>query len=288
MTGRFSIDAICARLLSEMIAALLLVGPMLLAAAGVAALLFVVGAGSNWLWFAWVIVMPVAYLSWVILYLAICALITRQIGMRYRKPRQFVMRPGQGSSAEGLGLWTAVLCYGVLDIIEGLPFAKATGRIQCLRRLWMYAYSPALHFGTNVMNSGTILDPDLTEIGDNSVIGRGALLSAHTMVARADGTLVFQSAPIKIGQRVTLGAQSRVSRGCIIGDDAGLEPCAVVPPFTQIPAGEVWGGNPAAFLRKRHSAKVAQEAAKTAPRSEAATGVPAMSSGAVAVDQALG
>jgi hypothetical protein len=249
---------------SEMIAAVLLVGPMLLAAVGVVGLLFLVGAGSNWLWFAWVIVMPVAYLSWVILYLAICALVTRQMGKRYPKPRQFVMRPGQRSSREGLGLWTAVLCYCALDVIEALPFARAMAWIPGLRTLWMYAYSPTLHFGTNVINSGTILDPDLTEIGDNSVIGRGALLSAHTMAARADGTLVFKSAPIKVGQRVTLGAQSRVARGCIIGDDAGLEPRTVVAPFTQIPAGEVWGGNPALFLRKRHSAEVAQRGAKTA------------------------
>jgi FkbH-like protein len=100
-----------------------------------------------------------------------------------------------------------------------------------------------------------MLDPDLTEVGDDTVIGRASVLSAHAVAVREDGALVYTSAPIKIGCRVTLGGEVRVGPGCVIGDDAVLEPCAVAAPFAQIPAGEVWGGNPAHFLRKRNVAE---------------------------------
>jgi acetyltransferase-like isoleucine patch superfamily enzyme len=115
----------------------------------------------------------------------------------------------------------------------------------------MRAYSPALHLGSGVINLGFLVDPDLTEVGDNTVIGGGSFLVAHAMVPRRNGTLVFMSAPIKIGHRVTLGGGASVAMGCVIGDDAVLEPSSVMAPFTNIPAGEVWGGHPAAFLRKR-------------------------------------
>jgi acetyltransferase-like isoleucine patch superfamily enzyme len=238
-------------LVNNAIAAIMLAGPMLLAAAGVAALLLIVGAGPQWPWFVWVVAAPVIYLFWVIFYLAISASSTRRMGRRYPKPRRFAMRPGHGPSPESLGFRTAVMCHLRWAIVERLPFARATGRIPCLSTLWMRAYSPSLRLGNSVINFGFIVDPDLTEVGNNALIGGASVLVAHTAVAREDGTLVFTSAPIRIGHRVTLGGGATVSLGCVIEDDAVLEPCAVVAPFTRIPAGEVWGGHPASFLRKR-------------------------------------
>jgi hypothetical protein len=251
MFRRFFKKNIFATLAANLIAAVMLVGPMLLAAAGVAALLFLVGAGPQWPWFAWVIAGPMVYLSWIIFYLAICAFRIRVMGRRYPKPRHFDMGRGQAGSRESLGIFTAATCYRYWALVERLPFARATGWIPCLSTLWMRAYSPALHLGSGVINLGFIIDPDLTEVGDNTVIGGASVLVAHAMAPRHDGTLVFTSAPIKIGHRVTLGAGASVAMGCVIGDDAVIEPSAVVAPFTKIPAGEIWGGYPAAFLRKR-------------------------------------
>src|SRR5262249_20898923 len=59
------------------------------------------------------------------------------------------------------------------------------------------------------------------------------------------------SAPIQIGRRVTVGGGSRVSLGCVVGDDAVIESGAVLPPFTVVPEGEVWAGNPVCCQRKR-------------------------------------
>jgi FkbH-like protein len=273
MLGTFFNGRIFATLITNVAAAILLIGPMLLAATGVAGLLFLIGAGPRWPWFAWVIAGPIVYLSWIILYLGICAVGVRHLGRRHPKPRHYVMRPGESLSAEGLGIRTAMWCYGNFHAVERLPFARETGRVPWLSKLWLRSYAPTLHVGSDVINMGFIVDPDLTEVGDKSVLGGTSVLAAHALVAREDGALVFSSAPIKIGRRVTLGGQVWVSLGSTIGDDAVLEPRTVAGPFTQIPPGEVWGGNPARFLRKRNATEIprlAPEAASIAPVSREA------------------
>jgi FkbH-like protein len=64
---------------------------------------------------------------------------------------------------------------------------------------------------------------------------------------------------------VTLGGASRVALGCVIGDDAILEPDSALPPFTNVPAGEVWGGNPARCVRKRDGDEVSDARARSVP-----------------------
>jgi FkbH-like protein len=251
MSTTFLKRNIFAALLTDVIAAVMLVGPMLLAAAGVAALLFLAGAGHQWPWFVWVVMAPVVYLCWVVLYLVIAAFTTYQLGRRYPKPRHFVMRPGQGRSPEGLGILTAATCYRRLAIVEMLPFARATGRIRGLTNLFLRAYSPSVHIGSGVINVGILCDPDLTEVGDNAVLGGKSSIVAHTVAVREDGALVYTSAPVKIGRRATIGGEAYVALGCVIGEDAVLEQRSVAAPFTHIPPGEVWAGNPASFRRKR-------------------------------------
>jgi hypothetical protein len=240
--------------LSNVIAVVKLAGPMLLAAAGVGGLLFLAGAGPQWPWIVWVVVAPALYLCWLILLLAISAFHIRQMCRRYPKPRHFVIRPGQSlSSPEGLGFRWAMTSYRRMEMIDRLPFARDTGLIPFLETLWRRAYSPTLHFGSGVADLGlqsAILDPDLTEVGDNTVLGGGSVLCAHTGAVRPDGCGVYTSAPIKIGRRVTIGGKAYVSLGCVIEDDVVVLPFSVVAPFTTIPAGEVWGGNPATFVRK--------------------------------------
>jgi len=79
------------------------------------------------------------------------------------------------------------------------------------------------------------------------------VISAHTMSVRQDGAQVFVSAPVTIHSRATIGGEARISLGCVIGEDVIVEAGAVVAPFTRIPRGEVWGGNPARFQRTRDS-----------------------------------
>jgi acetyltransferase-like isoleucine patch superfamily enzyme len=52
-------------------------------------------------------------------------------------------------------------------------------------------------------------------------------------------------APIKIGDKVTVGLRSSIMGGVTIGEGAKILPHSIVLPKTQIPAGETWGGVPA-------------------------------------------
>jgi len=98
---------------------------------------------------------------------------------------------------------------------------------------------------------GYIYDPDLIRIGDKAVLGSGSAISAHSITTTPTGGHIYATAPITIGDRAVIGGEARVALGVNIGDDAVIEPFSNVVAFTQIPAGEVWGGNPALFVRQR-------------------------------------
>jgi acetyltransferase-like isoleucine patch superfamily enzyme len=118
-----------------------------------------------------------------------------------------------------------------------------------------------MNIGKNVSLGPPMLlvDPDLTEIGDHAVLGAAVAIAAHFGKATPDGKLIYITAPVKIGARATVGAFTIVSLGCIVGEDAIIEPQSYLPPYTQVPANEVWGGRPAVFLR--HNSKSAESAA---------------------------
>ena len=56
------------------------------------------------------------------------------------------------------------------------------------------------------------------------------------------------SAPIHIGDCVFIGARSIICKGVTIGDHAIIAAGSVV--IKDIPADEIWGGNPAKFISK--------------------------------------
>lgn len=57
-----------------------------------------------------------------------------------------------------------------------------------------------------------------------------------------------RNAPVKIGNVVFIGARSIICKGVTIGDHAMIAAGSVV--VKDVPANEVWGGNPAEFIRK--------------------------------------
>lgn len=102
--------------------------------------------------------------------------------------------------------------------------------------------------GTNSYSAGTILDPPLTRVGDNCIIGHDAVLFSHA-VEGDDLSL----APILIGNNVTIGAKAVIQPGVTIGDGAIIAVNAVVTKGTQVGPGELWGGIPARRLRDREA-----------------------------------
>jgi acetyltransferase-like isoleucine patch superfamily enzyme len=99
-------------------------------------------------------------------------------------------------------------------------------------------------FGDNSYSGGTLLDPPLTSMGDNCIVGHDAVLFCHAVEGRS-----LALAPIVLGNNVTIGAKAVVMPGVTIGDDAVVAVGSVVAKGTRIGDGELWGGTPARKLR---------------------------------------
>ena len=99
--------------------------------------------------------------------------------------------------------------------------------------------------GENTYSAGTILDPPLTVIGDNTIIGHDALIFSH-IVEGSKLTL----APVRIGNNVTIGAKAVIMPGVSIEDGAIIGVGAVVRKHSVVGVGQVWVGNPAEMKRQ--------------------------------------
>ena len=97
--------------------------------------------------------------------------------------------------------------------------------------------------GSNSFSPGTVLDPPLTEIGDNTIIGHAATLYSHAIEGHH-----FALDRIVLGNNVTVGAHAIIMSGVTVGDGAIVSAGAVVKKGTHIAAGEHWGGVPARRL----------------------------------------
>lgn len=98
--------------------------------------------------------------------------------------------------------------------------------------------------GGNTYSAGALLDPPLTEIGSNCIVGHDAVIFAHVI----EGSKL-ELKRVRIGDGVTIGAMAIVMAGVTIGDGAIVSAGAVVGKDTRIGAGEIWGGVPARLLR---------------------------------------
>ena len=113
-----------------------------------------------------------------------------------------------------------------------------------------------LRIGDRVgMSNATIVCEESVEIGDDVFIGGGvqifdtnfhstdASIRASGRESRAD----VKTSPVRIGARTFLGANAIVCKGAIIGGEAVIAAGSVV--VGDVPAGEIWGGNPARRIK---------------------------------------
>ncbi|MDA8383391.1 MAG: DapH/DapD/GlmU-related protein [Betaproteobacteria bacterium] len=114
--------------------------------------------------------------------------------------------------------------------------------------------------GRNTYIAGVALDPPLTIVGDNCLIGHGATLFSHAIEGRR---LALKA--IRIGNEVTVGAGAILMAGVTVGDGAIVSAGAVVLKDTHIGPREVWGGVPARLLKRLDApAATDRESGKTA------------------------
>jgi len=130
--------------------------------------------------------------------------------------------------------------YTFIDFILLTPFANLLFRLLGAK------------LGKNVQfNSKYVFDASLLEIGDNTVVGGGAIIDCH-MVER--GRLKLKK--VKIGKNVTLGSHCTIMPGCEIGDGAMIGASAVVLKDTVVAPRDVWFGIPAESMRERMRQKI--------------------------------
>lgn len=98
--------------------------------------------------------------------------------------------------------------------------------------------------GANSYSAGSLLDPPLTEIGENSIIGHNAAIFAHAIEGNH-----FALAKVVLGNNVTIGAYAIVMADVTIGDGAIVSAGSVVKKGSRIGTREIWGGVPAKLIR---------------------------------------
>lgn len=113
-----------------------------------------------------------------------------------------------------------------------------------------------LIIGSNVgMSSTAIVCHRSIIIGDNVKIGGNVViydtdfhsLDANDRLSRSSDINSTKKLPVKISNNAFIGAHSTILKGVTIGENAVIGACSVVT--KNIPANEIWAGNPAKFLK---------------------------------------
>jgi gamma-carbonic anhydrase len=123
---------------------------------------------------------------------------------------------------------------GDVDILDGVTIMHGSVLRGDLNNISIGAFSTVqencvIHAAKN---SATGL-PASTTIGISVTVGAGSLLRS-----------------CKIDDMAVIGERSIVMEGSVVSEKAILLPGTVLPPAKFIPKGEIWGGNPATFVRK--------------------------------------
>lgn len=213
-----------------------------------------VGVGHPfWQVLFWAGAAPLIYTLWLLVFLGLCA-----ADVQSRRWYRGLKKVPRVTTAEGITKFFPVITlYMRMRFVYSLPLVEAFLLVPGLRWLVLWSYSTSVHLEPESYILGVIFDPDLTEIGQGAVIGTSSSIVSHSVTTQPDGTMVLVTAPIAIGPRAVIGGGSLVALGATIGADAFVEPMSSVAAFTQIPPGEVWGGNPAMFRRKRFEVETA-------------------------------
>ena len=155
-----------------------------------------------------------------------------------------VMPLKEGGIEEGSREEFGYHVYLLFNLILFFPIIRTKFIPVPLTRIIYLSLGASL--GSNTYSGGTILDPPLTYVGANTIIGEDALLYCHAIEGHH-----LSHAAIHIGDNATIGAKSIIMSGVKIGDGAIVAAGSVVLKHTQIGTGEVWAGVPARRIRQQ-------------------------------------
>jgi len=152
--------------------------------------------------------------------------------------RWLPLRPGDyGTDHPQFTLWKVQHVVGELGKVALSLFFPVFARPA------FYALFGA-RVGSQVAVAGKILDPRLTLLEDRCVIGEGCIVTSHAMAGDR-----FVLREVHVGKGATVGVGCILMPGVRIGALAVVLPGSVLKANTVVPAGETWGGVPAARLK---------------------------------------
>lgn len=190
-------------------------------------------------------------------------------------------RPAEGSARvfRDRAFFVFLLHWGLESALPR-PLITHIQLLTSLRTMYYNLMGAKLGWSSHISPGATISGAALLEMGHLTYIGEGAHIATHLSqgnkvllapVKLGDGTNVGAHCHIGPGSSfardVRIGALCDVAPGCWIEDEveigprcqlgmgvkvgAGstLEPRSFVPSWSVVPAGEVWGGDPAKKLR---------------------------------------
>ena len=107
---------------------------------------------------------------------------------------------------------------------------------------YMYYRLLGLKFGKNTLIGGTIMDPCITEFGDNCTMGLYSVIYGH-IHDNEQGIILIDK--IIIGNNVIIGAGAYIMPGAKIEDNVKIAAGAVVTKGQLLKKGRIYGGIPA-------------------------------------------
>ncbi|MGA2613482.1 MAG: DapH/DapD/GlmU-related protein [Spirochaetia bacterium] len=138
------------------------------------------------------------------------------------------VRPGR----HALATWP-VLIWTTLNTVHTMAVRIVLPVVPAGYFTTMYFRLAGCRLGRNVwLIASTILDPYLISIGDDTVVGGDAVISAHMFM---NGGLYL--APISIGKGCQIGAHALISAGATLGDGAVIGMRTYIRRGRKVPAG---------------------------------------------------
>lgn len=147
----------------------------------------------------------------------------------------------------------AIVILGKNNKINSRLYANPIGRNQrCI-----FSIRGRLEIGDNFgMSSSTIVAHNSVKIGDDVKIGGNVVIydtDFHSLISNERNAIPelksnIKTAPVSIGNNVFIGAHSTILKGVTIGHSSIIGAGSVVT--KDIPENEIWGGNPAKFIKK--------------------------------------
>jgi len=178
-------------------------------------------------------------LAFLLAFGCLAALLTRLL--LFLRP----LRPGDYRMDEGIFTYWKLLTV-IHEFGRGalLPFTTVFARP-------LVAVLFGARVGANTAFGGKVQDLPLVSIGDGAVLGHGSLIAAHAITS---GRIILGE--VRIGSGATIGVNVVVMAGTEVGEGAVVAAGSVLPPFSKVPGGELWGGIPAKRIKALESSDV--------------------------------